>query len=687
MNRPDLADLSGLSDAVDPAATLADTLRRRVRGNEGGEKVEVMVVDGGVASATVRVLIGVWPETRLTPAPETAPDHQVERPEDAERALLATARREMESSAFTDALAAALREDPWRALGPFSGEGMAVTRLDEQRLARLPCEACGGLGQAPVDDEESEGGVEPCPECAGAGWRKHAMQVEIMLAGAVALAALSNAPEGAEDVVRRGLADLIERRAFAPELSAFETGAAPAATLVAPLPVAFCRVIIGRKAARRVYDVWAIGEPLEFVDPPPLLDLLHEYALDKIMVDPIADKGALADQLAATRIGRAALRAAAAFEPQFDADDIAFADATGSEGDGAAAKTLSAAKLVSRTLTDRLFRFAQQSYRELGDSGRRTIWLSMLLLTPIVAMTLTGMGYVGGADSLLANLDGLVSLDLREALTIVAWAAPFLLFWLAALWASILHFRMRTKRVIGRALGFGATDALRQARRPWIGLALGGMLYGLAFIGSAPPDEDRIGMAEETQLLARFRIPILNSVFDGAADGRDWIAASLGVDRPASRPDLEELRGRVVSRQSLLAERLRTVAYAARPDRWGEFDGVAAVKALGPSGVAVFGVLCAQGAPIFTLVAEPLAELSRVSLFVNRISLPDAVARNRDGAVSWPATQGALSAVRSGVALRAVVDDLSDDGGTLLYDFTLAESAARVADATRGCRR
>lgn len=688
-------------EAGGPAQVLVAALERRLR--EGapvgpqGERLELRPVFGRRAQVRLTLALGFFDDVSERPLWRERAEPAMDRPAGAETQW------RLSAPGFAERLRAALTEDPWRGLSAAGGVGVWAAQGAETRR-ETACPSCKG-----------NVGAGDCPRCKGVGAIGAICTPALCFGAGVAVKPVfpeqtNRAPElefaPALAALNRGLLGLIERRAFTPRLLALEgEGGAYRAVFETEIPLARVRVFVGRGVEKQAADVWALGEPLGFLDPPALLDKLHELALDRLLIRSGADLSPLADHLAGSALGRGALQAAAAFEPRFDPKDMAFRDrvrdAAPPSSNGADAAAVSAANaaeltsdaLMTGALADRLFAFAQRTYRALGLRLRRRLWAGFVLAAPALAVLLCAAGYVGAVDALVVGR-GAVTPEaprrLMEGATLALWALPFAALWFVCLYASLAHYRRTTRRILGRALGGGwpegLWEAMRLGRQPLWALAIGGALYGAAFLGAAPRGSDRLEVAAEAQLLTRFRAPFLADLFDGAAEARRGVSGLLGVEIAEGGPPLDPRRA---PRESILAARARAAAFAASPGRWRVIDDVASAKTFGPSGEAGVGVACLGAGAVAVLVTEtPPPALAEVRLTVNRVALPSAVVEARGGAVSWAPSAGALAALRRGVALRIEVRDFAAAEAApapMIYDISLSGSAAALREALAPC--
>lgn len=501
------------------------------------------------------------------------------------------------------------------------------------------CETCRGHGVLNCDNCGGSGRLI-CETCGGAGQLTEAYSARLMLAHQVDFATPEDAPDFAEDLIARGYARAAARRAFQPTLVEFASdGLAHRAEFSARLPMAAADVQLGDRSFR----VEALGAPLELIDPPPVLDEALKPTLERLQRRARGGETAVAAELLRTRVGRTVLEAAVVGSEEAEVGHFR--------------------PLLTPAFARDLLSEARASLIAADRARRRRLWTYVALAAPLLAIVLCAFGYV----SLIEWISDLASNNRgwTDGKLIIAWIAPFFLFWAASWWAVAELRRSKAET------GFGTTGALGNGWDPWGALLAGALFYSIAFLGAAPREGDREELAASARQWAAASFAPLAWTFDGAQTLR-WSLQSMFFR------ELEDY----VAPRTRLAE--------AGPDEWrpigDEAVAQAQPKADGAPNPVWLIVRCEFGAPVFGLSMPGLRRTSVIEMVVDDVPQRRTLAERRGHTAYWSATPRALYWLREGANLKLTVSPF-DDRGRLrrTYDFSLAVSFATTLNALVEC--
>ncbi len=509
------------------------------------------------------------------------------------------------------------------------------------------CEACGGAGALKVECAVCEGakrvtcalcegsGRVECADCDGTGAETDRYSPTLLFQYACYTAAEPPLEPAAEAKFRRGAQMLFKLGLMRPRFFDFQSDAlGHRAVYVAEAPFVGARVSIGRRSPRVMAELYAIGDGPTLIDPPPIVDALHQRALDGLRIAGADGPRRLADALGERDLGRAALRAAARREFAFDASDFE--------------------PLATQTYARRLFELAKVCHRFVGWRARRWYWPAAALAAPLMVAGLDATGVTSafaGWTSVAAASGGFEASAAQNAAAeggaFVARFATIALWWVLALAGATALYRLTVRRVLGVGRKASRWDALRAGPAPLLGLLAGAGLTAL-FVAAPTPDPDLVARAGQ-------------------------VAAGVEARR-------EEAQGRAAARA------------AADPNGWRLYrgrDGVlfARAAALGPREASI-SIRCYEGRPLlrYEEVAPYLARGARISigLSTNRRALGVDRARVvEDGVVEWGVDRLTLDSLRSGSWVRVEVLD-----GAMRWpirEFGLEGSAEAIDRAIEPC--
>ncbi len=463
--------------------------------------------------------------------------------------------------------------------------------------------------------------------------------------------------ERALAAVERHFGVLAARRGFAPRLTGFfaENGAWRA-VFETETPVASVRLHIGRRTPRICRDLLALGAPLALASEEPLIDELHDRALDGAALSPEAH----ADKLAASAAGRSALASAATAEPR-----QRFVEGRRDQ-----------APWLSERGAGRLHDLAMRCHPALGMGIRRWLWPVAAIAAPLLAAGLAAAAAFHSDVALRLGRDGAVGL--ASLFSVLGWGPPsaerttaaifvgllpFALFWVVTLGLLAHAFGRKTKRVLGFARRLTMRDIFARGPGPWAAMTAGAALYAITFFGLS------LGLSE-----SGYGVP-------------SAIAS-------ASRPGAEETL---------------PIAVAAAPGaRWwapGWFVEHGQAKAFDETGLAALTAECATGGGILRLAPEAVQQRDAdggillagvpaavvgaewATVLIDGASVQaTAVSTGADGAMSWPMPPHLIEQMRNGDVLSL---DLIDAVGQPVagFTFSLKGSGAAIDEAIPGCRQ
>lgn len=500
----------------------------------------------------------------------------------------------------------------------------------------VTCAACDGAKRVPCALCAGTGRVE-CADCGGAGAQTDRYSPTLLfqytiftdVEPSVSPVALAKFRVGAQRLTKLGL--------LKPRFFDFKSdGLGYRATYLADAALVGARASIGRRSPRVAAEIYGVGDGPTLVDPPPLIDALHQRALDRLRMSGVDGPRRLADALADRDLGRAALRAAARREFNFDASEYE--------------------PLATQTYAQRLFELSKVCHRYAGWRSRRWYWPVAALTAPLLIGALDASGATSafaGWTSLAAASNGASAEAARkvaEGGAIAARIATLVLWWLAALGGAALLYRLSIKRLLGVGREASRWDVVRAGPAPVLGMIAGALMTALTL---PTPEPSAQMLAEAGQ-----------------------VAETVEAQRREAR---EEARA-------------RAQAEARGPTAWRLIQGprggpVARASALGPQ-PASLSIQCDEGRPILRYVeyAPYLGRGARLSigLSTNRSSLGLSAIRIRDeGVAEMIISARVMSALRNGAWLR--VEFLEGPMRWPVREFDLEGSAAAIDQATSAC--
>ncbi|MCI4664070.1 MAG: hypothetical protein MRY74_05045 [Neomegalonema sp.] len=500
---------------------------------------------------------------------------------------------------------------------------------------KAPCEKCHGAKRVDCGLCNGTGRVE-CAECGGAGAQTDIYSVAPRFDYSNYLSCDEQVSRIVESKLRRGVQILARSgRLQAKFIGLKSDKLGYRASFTVEKAVTGARIGAGRRSPRVMAELYAIDEPPVLIDPPPLIDKLHQRALDNLRHTGRDNPRAIADALSARALGRAALTAAARRDLRFDASAFE--------------------PLATPGYAARLFELAKTCHRFAGWRIRRWFWPAAAIGAPLFVAMLDAIGatsIIAGWTSVAAASSGVdAAIAQRDAAAngvIFGRIGAIALWWLLAASAAALVYRRSVRRILGVARAATTLDVLRAGPAPLLGLIAGAGLTAL-FVSLPPPDPKLLARAGE----------IAKSVAARRA------AALARIRAEAEAPSLSSKWDLVRSKDGALIAR---VAAESAPE-------------------VVFSVRCRKDDAWLRLqLKEKFKRRARLSvgLSTNRRSLGVLRARVVGGALEWRADRRILTALRYGTWARLEV--LGDGAERPKIDVTLDGSAEAIGEATRRCQ-
>ena len=585
-------------------------------------------------------------------------------------ALSTAAQATQRDRQFAADLAQALDSDPWVVLGQehgsFVGHG-----VDDRRSVVTPCAKCDTAGDT------------ACEICGGHGEFTEHHESVARVDYSLSIEIIGNVPDSLRAQFKRAYQGIAAEKLFTPRLVGFTSeGAAHMAVFEAELPAAAAKVEIGRRLPHICDKVFAFGDPLTLVDPPPLLDRLHQRALDSAHIRGGPRKAQLADTLANSRLGRQALASAARRRHPFKPHDLS--------------------PFATSRLVERLSNIAKYSHRMVGHYRRRWVWTATAASAPLLGLGLMLSGYgefienaatgsLAVADTTVVDPSGIETAAI-PSLSVAQSAAlafggmvPFFLWWVLAIGVVGFLYARTMRRAIGVARPLRFKEVITMSSGPSLALLFGGVLYAIAFYG----------------------VPNISD-WSGRVAGKLGVNDAVGMDG-VNQDDLGSSRIAIVTEDTTTIETgsvntaVAPVPFVKAPrtapgdslaryldlasgDKWLLLNGAAMVRA--ETGRSVLQLQCTDRGPAFILHSPDLGSIGRVQMMVDgRMNGGQHTAYKFDHsgeALWWRSSRQARKSMAQAKSARLFVSS-SNRSITTAINFALEDFKASARAALRLC--